>query len=307
MPQAIVECVPNFSQGRDAQMIQFFADTAAREGVTVLDNEADASHNRCVLTFAGEPAAVARAAFETAKLAISKIDLNQHKGEHPRMGAVDVIPFVPVANYTIEEAISLSKEVAARIGKELQLPVYLYAESATRPERKALPNIRKGEFEGLRDRIGKDPAADPDFGPKAIHPTAGCTAVGARFFLIAYNIQLETEDVTVAQNIAKQIREKDGGLPRVQAMGFEVEVNGKKLSQVSMNLLDYRKTSIMRVFDEVVMLAGIENVEIYDSELVGLVPAAALDDNTAKRVQLRGYNRNRMILEDVMAAKRAAK
>ncbi|MBI3820524.1 MAG: glutamate formimidoyltransferase [Planctomycetes bacterium] len=304
MSEALFECVPNFSEGRDAALIRLFADTAAREGATVLDCEADASHNRCVLTFAGSPDAVARAAFETAKLAVARIDLNHHKGEHPRMGAVDVIPFVPVANCTIEDAIALSRDVAARIGKELALPVYLYAESAARPTRRALPDIRKGEFEGLRARIGADPEATPDFGPNTIHKTAGCAAVGARYFLIAYNIQLDTPDLEPAQRIAKAIRERDGGLPRVQAKGFEVEAGGRKLAQVSMNLLDYRKTSIARVYDEVEMLAKRENINIVDSELVGLVPAASLDDATARRTKLRGYVRSKMILEDVIAAKR---
>lgn len=307
MSEALVECVPNFSEGRDAALIRLFAETAAREGVTVLDCEADASHNRCVLTFAGAPAAVANAAFATAKLAISKIDLNHHKGEHPRMGAVDVIPFVPIANFSVEEAVALSRQFGERLARELNFPVYYYAESATRPERKALPDIRKGEFEGLRERIGKDPAATPDCGPNAIHPTGGCTAVGARFFLIAYNIQLKTADVAPAQNIAKAIRERDGGLPRVQAKGFEVEVAGEKMAQVSMNLLDYRKTSILRVYEEVERLAKTQNLEIYDSELVGLVPAASLDDAVARRVKLRGYDRKRMILEEVIAAKRTTK
>ncbi|MFN0205716.1 MAG: glutamate formimidoyltransferase [Planctomycetota bacterium] len=301
--QQIVECVPNFSEGRDAALVKQFADAAVREGVTLLDYEMDASHNRSVVTFAGEPAAVVRAAFASAKLAIEKIDLTKHKGEHPRMGAVDVIPFVPVSNVTIEESVNLSKELAARLGRELNLPVYLYAESAARPERKLLPDIRKGEFEGLRERIGHDPAAAPDYGPNKIHPTAGCTAVGARFFLIAYNIQLETEDVNVAANIAKAIRERDGGLPRVQAKGFDVEVGGRKMAQVSMNLLDYRKTSILRVYEEVEARAKAQNIKIYDSELVGLVPAAALDDAAARRILLRDYNPDRMILDRVIAAK----
>jgi glutamate formiminotransferase len=299
----IVECVPNFSEGRDARLVGEIAAAATREGVTLLDHEMDASHNRCVITFAGDPAAVARAAVASAKFAVERIDLNRHKGEHPRMGAVDVIPFVPVANVSIEEAVELSRSVAARLGSELQLPVYLYAESATRPERKLLPDIRKGEFEGLRARIGVDPAATPDFGPNRIHPTAGATAVGARFFLIAYNIQLETEDVSIASNIAKAIRERDGGLPRVQAKGFDVAVGGRKMAQVSMNLLDYRKTSIARVFEEVERLASAQNVAIHDSELVGLVPAAALDDGLARRVKLRGYDPSKMILERVMAEK----
>lgn len=307
MSRPLVECVPNFSEGRDEARMAKFADLAAREGVAILDREADPSHNRCVLTFAGGPDEVARAAFATAKLAIETIDLNHHKGEHPRMGAVDVIPFVPIANFSVEDAVALSRSVAQRIGGELNLPVYLYAESATQPGRKALPDIRKGEFEGLRERIGTDAAMTPDFGPNRIHPTAGCTAVGARFFLIAYNIQLATDNLALAQDIAKSIRERDGGLPRVQAKGFDIDVNGRRMAQVSMNLLDYRKTSMEKVYEEVEKRARAAGVEIFDSELVGLVPAAALDDRLAARLRIRGYNRARMILEDVIATKLATR
>lgn len=305
--ETVIECVPNFSEGREAPLVDAIAKAAQAEGVVLLDREMDASHNRCVITFAGAPEAVAAAAFASAKIAVARIDLNRHKGEHPRMGAVDVIPFVPVAGLSVEQAVELSRQVGRRIGEELGVPVYLYAESATRPERRALPDIRKGEFEGLREKIGKDPAFVPDFGPNRIHPTAGCTAVGARFFLIAYNIQLATAEVEPAQAIAKAIRERDGGLPRVQAKGFEVEAAGRKLAQVSMNLLDYRATSIGRVYDEVERLATARGIAIVDSELVGLVPRAALDEATARRVQLRGYDPKKMILEEVLASKRAGR
>lgn len=220
------------------------------------------------------------------------------------MGAVDVIPFVPVANSTVEEAVALAKEVGRALGEELSIPIYLYADAATRPERKSLPAIRKGEFEGLREKIGSDPAYAPDFGPNRIHPTAGATAVGARFFLIAYNVQLETADVSIAEEIAKSIRESSGGLPKVQAKGFEVEVNGRRLAQVSMNLLDYRVTSIGTVYDEVERRAKAKGIAVVDSELVGLVPRAALDDATAKRVRVRGYDPERQILEQVLESKR---
>jgi glutamate formiminotransferase len=303
----LVECVPNFSEGRSTETVDALVAAAQREGATLLDREMDASHNRCVITFAGAPDVVARAAFAAVREAIPRIDLNRHKGEHPRMGACDVIPFVPIAGVTIDEAVQLAADVGARIGAELQIPVYLYAEAARRPERRALPDVRKGEFEGLRDAIGKDPAKAPDFGPNRIHPTAGATAVGARFFLIAYNVQLETADVEVAKAIAHEIRERDGGLPRVQAKGFEVDVDGKKLAQVSMNLLDFRQTSIQRAFEEVERRAKQRGAAIVDSELVGLVPRAALDDATARRVRLRGYDPSKQVLEEVIAARSGRK
>ncbi|MBL8694497.1 MAG: glutamate formimidoyltransferase [Planctomycetes bacterium] len=302
--ERLVECVPNFSEGRNAELVERIARAAELEGATLLDREMDSSHNRCVITFAGSPETVVRAAYASVKEALPRIDLNHHKGEHPRMGACDVIPFVPISGVSVEECVGLARELGRRIGEELGVPIYLYAEAATRPERKALPDIRKGEFEGLRDKIGKDPAYVPDFGPNRIHPTAGCTAVGARFFLIAYNIQLDTPNVDAAQQIAKAIRERDGGLPRMQAKGFEVEVNGRKLAQVSMNLLDFRQTSVLRVFEEVERRAKDAGISIFDSELVGLVPRAALDDATARRVKLRGYDPAKQVLEEVIASKR---
>lgn len=302
--ERLVECVPNFSEGRNAELVARIARAAELEGATLLDHEMDSSHNRCVITFAGSPETVVRAAYASVKEALPQIDLNHHKGEHPRMGACDVIPFVPISGVSVEECVGLARELGRRIGEELGVPIYLYAEAATRPERKALPDIRKGEFEGLREKVGKDPAYVPDFGPNRIHPTAGCTAVGARFFLIAYNIQLETPNVDAAQQIAKAIRERDGGLPRVQAKGFEVEVNGRKLAQVSMNLLDFRQTSVLRVYEEVERRARDAGISIFDSELVGLVPRAALDDATARRVKLRGYDPAKQVLEEVIASKR---
>jgi len=302
--ERLVECVPNFSEGRNAELVARIARAAELEGATLLDHEMDSSHNRCVITFAGSPETVVRAAYASVKEALPQIDLNHHKGEHPRMGACDVIPFVPISGVSVEECVGLARELGRRIGEELGVPIYLYAEAATRPERKALPDIRKGEFEGLREKIGKDPAYVPDFGPNRIHPTAGCTAVGARFFLIAYNIQLETPNVDAAQQIAKAIRERDGGLPRVQAKGFEVEVNGRKLAQVSMNLLDFRQTSVLRVYEEVERRAKDAGISIFDNELVGLVPRAALDDATARRVKLRGYDPAKQVLEEVIASKR---
>src|SRR5438132_6548985 len=235
MPAPLVECVPNFSEGRDAATLGALrAAITSVLGVRLLDVQADASHNRSVFTLVARPDAAAEAAFRAMRVATERIDLTRHQGEHPRMGATDVVPFVPVRDVTMDECVAVARRLAERVATELAIPVYLYARAATRPERERLPDIRKGEFEGLRDRIGRDPAADPDFGPKRIHPTAGATAIGARPFLVAFNIYLDTGDVRVAKDIAQQIRTSSGGLPAVQASGFEV--GGK--AQVSMNLLD---------------------------------------------------------------------
>jgi len=237
--------VPNFSEGRNqATLDALRAALTSVPAVTLLDVQADAPHHRSVFTFVAPPAAAAEAAFRAMRIATERIDLTQHQGEHPRMGATDVVPFVPVRDVTMEDCVALARALAERVGRELAIPVYLYARAATRPERESLPNLRKGQFEGLRERIGRDPAADPDFGPRRIHPTAGATAIGARPFLVAYNIYLDTGEVAAAKDIAKLIRASSGGLPAVQASGFEV--GGK--AQVSMNLLDIDITPPATVF-----------------------------------------------------------
>lgn len=271
----LVECVPNFSEGRDPVRVARIADAArAVPGAAVLDVERDADHHRMVLTLAGDPEAVLEAAFRAAAVAVREIDLNAHRGQHPRMGAMDVCPFVPVSGVTMADCVALAKRLGERLGRELALPVFLYAEAASRPDRVRLPDIRKGEFEGLRERIGTDPDRAPDFGPARIHPTAGCTAVGARSFLIAFNVNLETADVEAAKAIAKLLRESDGGLPGVQAKGFAIEDG--RAAQVSMNLLDYRKTSPGRAFAAVETEARRRGISVRGSEIVGLVPEAAL-------------------------------
>src|SRR3990172_9583280 len=228
---AIVECVPNFSEGRDQRVLDALREAITSvPGVKLLDVQADTAHHRSVFTFIGAPEAASEAAFRAMRVARERIDLNQHKGEHPRMGATDVVPFIPVEGITMDQCVELARKLCERVGKELEIPVFLYARAATRPERESLPNIRKGQFEGLREQIGKDPAKTPDFGPNRIHPTAGCTAIGARPFLVAYNIYLDTHDISLAKEIAKAIRTSSGGLPAVQASGFEV--GGK--AQVSM-------------------------------------------------------------------------
>jgi len=273
MPSPLVECVPNFSEGRNAATIEALRRALSSvPGVRLLDVQADAAHNRSVFTFVAPPDASVEAALAAMRVATERIDLSRHTGEHPRMGATDVVPFVPVRDATMHDCVLLARRLAERAAGELQIPIYLYAKAATRPERERLPDVRKGEFEGLRERIGKDPVADPDFGPKRIHPTAGATAIGARPFLVAFNIYLDTSDVALAKDIARRIRTSSGGLPAVQASGFDVA--GK--AQVSMNLLDIDVTSPATVFTAVAAAAWERGVEILKSEVVGLIPERAL-------------------------------
>src|SRR5213593_1928911 len=269
MPAPLVECVPNFSEGRDRDTLNALrAALTSVPGVTLLDVQADPSHNRSVFTLVARPDAAVEAALRGMRVATQRIDLTKHRGEHPRMGATDVVPFVPVRDVTMEDCVALARRLGERAADELGVPIYLYARAATRPERERLPDIRNGEFEGLRERIGKDPAADPDFGPKHVHPTAGATAIGARPFLVAFNIYLDTGDVRVAKDIAQQIRTSSGGLPAVQASGFEVD--GK--AQVSMNLLDVDTTSPATVFAAVESRARARGIGVLKSEVIGLIP-----------------------------------
>jgi len=269
MPSPLVECVPNFSEGRNPATIEALRRAMTGvPGVALLDVQADTAHNRSVFTFVAPPDAAVEAALAAMRVAMERIDLTKHSGEHPRMGATDVVPFVPMRDLTMADCVALARRLAERAAGELQIPIYLYARAATRPERERLPDIRKGEFEGLRERIGTDPAADPDFGPRRIHPTAGVTAIGARPFLVAFNIYLDSSDVALAKEIAKRIRTSSGGLPAVQASGFEVA--GK--AQVSMNLLDIDTTAPAAVFAAVEAAARERGVGILKSEVVGLIP-----------------------------------
>ncbi|PYO70615.1 MAG: glutamate formimidoyltransferase [Gemmatimonadetes bacterium] len=273
MAAALVECVPNFSDGRNQAVLDALREAIARvPGVRLLDTQADASHHRSVFTLVAPPDAAVEAAFRAMQVATARIDLTTHRGEHPRMGATDVVPFVPVRGVTMDDCVQLARQLAERVGRELAIPVFLYARAATRPERERLPDIRKGEFEGLRERIGTDPAADPDFGPKRIHPTAGATAIGARPFLVAYNIYLDATDVGLAKAIAKRIRTSSGGLPAVQASGFLVDGQ----AQVSMNLLDIDVTPPAAVFAAVEAEARARGVGVVRSEVVGLIPERAV-------------------------------
>lgn len=281
---ALVECVPNFSEGRDATTLEALrAVLTSVPGVRLLDVQADASHHRSVFTFVAPPDAAVEAAFRAIRMARERIDLTRHQGEHPRMGAADVVPFIPLEDVTMDDCVQLSRRLAERVGRELEIPVFLYARAATRPERERLPDIRKGQFEGLREAIGSDPARQPDFGPARIHPTAGATAIGARPFLVAYNVYLEGGDVALARTIAKAIRTSDGGLPAVQARGFDVE----GVPQVSMNLLDIDATPVHAAFDAVDAAARAAGARAGRSEVVGLVPERAVYAAAAAHVHLQ--------------------
>ena len=288
----VIECVPNISEGRDTDKIKTIAGVIERPGARLLDLSSDPNHNRTVITLAGEPQAVAEAAFDVARAAIASIDLTHHHGEHPRMGAVDVIPFIPVGGVTMAECCEIAEQVGKRIGQELNVPVYLYAESAKVPQCRMLPIIREGEFEGFAEKI-KDPAWQPDFGPTERHPTAGCVAVGARNFLIAYNIDLDTSDVTIASSIAKSMRESSGGLMNVQARGIFLE--DQQRAQVSMNILNFATTPLCRVFELVKMEAARYGVGIVKSELIGLAPAQAFMDVASYYLQLPGLSRDALV------------
>ncbi len=297
----LLEFVPNFSEGRDrAKVDAIVAAMTAVPGVKCLGAELDGSHNRAVVTLAGPVPAIADAAVRGAKAAMAAIDLRGHKGEHKRMGAMDVCPFVPLAGATMADAVATAKAVGARIGQELGLPVFLYADACARESRRVLGNFRNKEFEGLQALVGTDPEFAPDFGPAQMHATAGAVAVGARKFLIAYNVNLATEDVQLAKDIAKAVREKDGGFKKVQAMGFFLD--DKKLAQVSMNLLDFETTSIRAVFDKVAELAAQKGVQVAESELVGLAPAAAIDAALARHIQLPRFDAREQVVEAKLAA-----
>ena len=294
--KALLECVPNFSEGKDPSLVdRIVRKMTAVDGVSCLASELDSAHHRCVVTLAGEPDAVAEGVIAGMREALGLIDLNRHVGEHRRMGAMDVCPFVPLGGADMALAVQTAERVGARIGDELGLPVFLYGEAAKREDRRILGNVRNKQFEGLKDLVGTDPDFTPDFGPNQMHATAGAVGVGARTFLIAYNINLNTEDVGIAKAISKVIRERDGGLKRVQAMGFYL--GELKMAQVSMNLLDYQITSIRQVFEAVLVEAEKAGVEIAESELVGLVPEPALDTETADYIRLRGFDPNEQVVE----------
>lgn len=289
----LVECVPNFSEGRRQDVIdEIVAAIAAVDGVHVLDRQSDATHNRCVVTFVGRDEAAAQAAFGGIAAAAHLVDLNEHEGAHPRFGAADVVPFVPLKEADMPVCVELARGLARRVAAELQIPVYLYEDAARKAGHQNLAAVRRGEFEGLREAIQTDEGRAPDEGPRRLHPTAGAVAVGARPPLIAYNVDLETTDVDLAKEIAVAIREKDGGFPKVKAMGLALD----DCVQVSMNLVDYRVTSMHTVFAEIARRAAERGVAVRRSEVVGLLPEAALVDVARRSLRANDFTQ-RQVLE----------
>ncbi len=293
----LVECVPNFSEGRDKSKVDAIVDAMKMDGVYLLDREMDADHNRCVITLVGEREAIQEAAIRGVGKAAELIDLNTHTGAHPRMGASDVVPFIPIDGVTIEDCVAMAKHVGAEIWKRYQIPVYLYESAATMPERQNLENIRRGQFEGIRAEIATNPARRPDFGEPRVHPTAGATVVGARKFLIAYNVFLNTPDVDIAKKIAKAVRFSSGGMRFVKGAGFLV----RGLAQVSMNLTDFEQTPVHRVFELVKREAARYGVIPVSSEIVGLIPKKALEQAAEWFLQVENFDSS-LILENRLAA-----
>ncbi len=297
VPNTLVECVPNFSEGRDAAKVDAIVEAMKVPGVYLLDREMDADHNRSVITLVGEREAIEEAAIRGVGKAAELIDLTRHEGAHPRMGAADVIPFIPIDGVSLEDCVAMARHVGAEIWKRFQIPVYLYEAAATRPERQNLENIRRGQFEGIRDEIATNPARMPDFGEARVHPTAGATVVGARKFLVAYNIFLNTADVSMAKKIAKAVRFSSGGLRFVKAAGFLV----RGMAQVSMNLTDFEQTPIHRVFEFVKREAARYGVVPVSSEIVGLIPKQALEQAAEWYLQVESFDSS-LILENRLAA-----
>ncbi len=297
MPTTLVECVPNFSEGRDATKVDAIVEAMKIPGVYLLDREMDADHNRSVITLVGEREAIQEAAIRGAGKAAELIDLTRHQGAHPRMGATDVIPFIPIDGVTLEDCVTMARHVGAEIWKRFEVPVYLYEAAATNAERQNLENIRRGQFEGIRDEIATNPARRPDFGEARVHPTAGATVVGARKPLIAYNVFLSTDDVAIAKKIARAVRFSSGGLRFVKGSGFLV----RGMAQVSMNLTDFEQTPIHRVFEFVKREAARYGVVPTSSEIVGLIPKLALEQAAEWFLQVENFDSS-LILENRLAA-----
>jgi glutamate formiminotransferase len=293
----LVECVPNFSEGRDKSKVDAIIDAMKIPGVYLLDRESDTDHNRSVITLVGEREAIQEAAIRGVGKASEMVDLNVHQGAHPRMGAADVVPFIPIDGVTIEDCVAMARHVGEQIWKRYQIPVYLYESAATTPERQNLENIRRGQFEGIRADIATNPARRPDFGDPRVHPTAGATVVGARKFLIAYNVFLNTPDVDIAKKIAKAVRFSTGGMRFVKGAGFLV----RGLAQVSMNLTDFEQTPVHRVFEMVKREAARYGVTPVSSEIVGLIPKKALEQAAEWFLQVENFDSS-LILENRLAA-----
>ncbi|MEN4334315.1 glutamate formimidoyltransferase [Streptococcus pyogenes] len=292
----IVECIPNFSEGQNQAVIDGLVATAKSiPGVTLLDYSSDASHNRSVFTLVGDDQSIQEAAFQLVKYASENIDMTKHHGEHPRMGATDVCPFVPIKDITTQECVEISKQVAERINRELGIPIFLYENSATRPERQNLAKVRKGQFEGMPEKLLEEDWA-PDYGDRKIHPTAGVTAVGARMPLVAFNVNLDTDNIDIAHKIAKIIRGSGGGYKYCKAIGVMLE--DRHIAQVSMNMVNFEKCSLYRTFETIKFEARRYGVNVIGSEVIGLAPAKALIDVAEYYLQVEDFDYNKQVLEN---------
>ncbi len=294
----LIECVPNFSEGRDLDKIEKIVNPfRGKDGVKLLDYKRDEDHNRLVVTVVGEPQAVKNAVLEAIGIAIELIDLTKHQGQHPRMGAVDVVPFIPIKNVSMTEAIELSKEVAKEASERYNLPIFLYEKAATDPQRENLANIRKGEFEGMGEKI-KQPEWKPDYGTAAIHPTAGATVIGARMPLVAFNVNLNTNSMDIANKIAKNVRFLNGGLRYCKAIGIELKDRG--IVQISMNMTDFTKTALYRAFELVRIEAARYGVAIVGSEIIGLLPMEALIDTAVYYLGVEDFSMEQILENRLM-------
>ncbi|VGW18086.1 glutamate formiminotransferase [Streptococcus pyogenes] len=292
----IVECIPNFSEGQNQAIIDGLVATAKSiPGVTLLDYSSDASHNRSVFTLVGDDQSIQEAAFQLVKYASENIDMTKHHGEHPRMGATDVCPFVPIKDITTQECVEISKQVAERINRELGIPIFLYEDSATRPERQNLAKVRKGQFEGMPEKLLEEDWA-PDYGDRKIHPTAGVTAVGARMPLVAFNVNLDTDNIDIAHKIAKIIRGSGGGYKYCKAIGVMLE--DRHIAQVSMNMVNFEKCSLYRTFETIKFEARRYGVNVIGSEIIGLAPAKALIDVAEYYLQVEDFDYDKQVLEN---------
>lgn len=302
----LVECVPNFSEGRRPEVIdEILREITSVSGITLLDHEMDASHNRAVVTFVGPPMEAKEAAFRAYKKAAELIDMREHTGEHPRMGATDVCPFVPISDITVAECKQLARELAQDVGNKLEIPVFMYEESATTPERQNLASVRTGEYEGMREAIGKDPKRKPDYGPEKMNLKAGATAIGVRLPLVAYNVYLDTSNIKVAKAVAKAIRFRSGGFMYCKALGFAIE--DRNCVQVSMNLVNYKKTPIHRVFETIKLEAARYGVNVTSSEVVGLIPNDALIKAADYFLRLENFSKEQILEEKLKSAGEAQK
>lgn len=291
----IVECVPNFSEGRREEVVDAIASSITNvDGIRLLGKEMDPDHNRAVITFIGTIEAVKKAAFNGIKKASELIDMSVQKGEHPRIGAADVVPFIPISGVTMKDCVNIANELGKEVGDKLQIPVYLYEDAAANQNRVNLADVRKGQYEGLKNEIEANPERFPDFGPNKMHPRGGAVAIGARMPLIAYNVNLGTNDVKIAKNIANAIRFKKGGLRYVKAMGFEIKERG--IVQVSMNLTNYKKTPVFRVFEMIKREAERYGVNVIGSEIIGLIPMDAVIDCFDYYIRVENFDKN-LILE----------